>query len=208
MGIRVTREDITREIEDYDPQVSDNYVFKNPVTYGARVSGIKQKIFNATGLLPHKIDILRVSISTVKAKLAWVTFASSRTVNDIFRLPVQNGNQTSFNAFPHIPGKAMSRKTAIEEILKRLQGINKQIRYQIRLGKDDIKVFMKNHVEYQYKPYRKVEIEVIDPNGHVPSWDLTKNGSKNTSNLVNPFDITKQPGKRGPVESPERRAAK
>merc|ERR1711954_366591 len=42
----------------------------------------------------------------------------------------------------------------------------------------------------------------------MPSWDLTKNDSKNTSNLVNPFDITKQPGKRGPVESPERRAAK
>merc|ERR1711954_279567 len=200
--IKVTREDITREIEDYDPQVSDDFVFKNPVTYGARVSGIKQKIFNATGLMPHKIDILRVSISTVKAKLAWVTFASSRTVNDIFRLSVQNGNQTSFDAFPHIPGKAMARKTGVEEILKRLQSINKQICYQIRLGKDDIELYMKNHVEFQWKPYRKIEINVIDPNGMVPKWDLTSNDSRYSANRVNPFNIMKQPGKRGPVESP------
>merc|ERR1711954_618009 len=136
------------------------------------------------------------------------TFASSRTVNNIFKLSVQNGNQTSFQAFPHIPGRAMARKTGLEEILKRLQGMNKQIRYQIRLGKDDIKLFMKNHVEYQWKPYRKVEIHVIDPNGNVPKWDLTKNDAMNTTNNVNSFNITKQPGKRGPVESLERRASK
>merc|ERR1711954_194442 len=128
--------------------------------------------------------------------------------NDIFRLSVQNGNQTSFNAFPHIPGKAMARKMGMEEILKRLQNINKQFRYQIRIGKDDIELFMKNHVEFQWKPYRKIEINVIDPNGHVLGWDLTKKNSNTMNNLVNPFDITKQPGKRGPVESPERRAAK
>merc|ERR1712081_103427 len=151
MGIRVTREDFITEIKDYDPQVSDDFVFKNPVTYGARVSGIKQKIYNATGLMPHKLDILRVSISTVKAKLAWVTFASRQTVSDIFKLSVQNGNQIEFHAFPHVPGKAMARKTGLENILKRFQGINKQIRYQICLGKNDLELFMKNHKEHHWK---------------------------------------------------------
>merc|ERR1711954_62321 len=143
--IKVTREDFTTEIKDYDPQVSDNFVFKNPVTCGARVSGIKLKIYNATGLMPHKLDIVRISISTVKAKLAWVTFSTARTVSDIFKLAVQNGNQTGFNAFPHIPSKAMARKTGMEEILKRLQKINKQIRYQICLDKNDLDLCMKNH---------------------------------------------------------------
>merc|ERR1711954_409200 len=130
------------------------------------------------GIMPHKLDILRVSISTVKAKLAWVTFGSQRTVNDIFRLAVQNGNQTNFYAFPHIPAKAMARKTSLESILKRLQSINKQIRYQIRLGKTDIELFMKNHEEYKWKPYRKVDISIVDPNEKVSEWDLTKKNDK------------------------------
>merc|ERR1712112_749951 len=206
--IKVTREDFISEIKDYDPQVSDDYVFKNPVTYGARVSSIKLKIYNATGLMPHKLDIVRVSISTVKAKLAWVTFASARTVSDIFKLAVQNGNQTGFHGFPHVPSKAMARKTGLEEILKRLQKINKQIRYQIRLGKSDLEVFMKNHEDYTWKPFRKVDISMIDPNEEVPKWDLTVSSRKNNSNEINPFDITKNPGKRGAIVSPEARAKK
>merc|ERR1711954_383800 len=131
-----------------------------------------------------------------------------RTVNDIFRLAVQNGNQTNFHAFPHIPAKAMARKTTIEEILKRLQSINKQIRYQIRLGKSDIELYMKNHKEYKWKPFRKVDIKLIDPNEEVAEWDLTMKKENMISRGANPFDITKQPGKRGATEPPETRKTK
>merc|ERR1711954_57630 len=206
--IRVSREDFVSEIKNYDPKVNDDFVFKNPVTYGARVSGVKNKIYNATGIMPHLLDIVRVSTSTVNAKLAWVTFASARTVSDIFKLAVQNGNQTGFHAFPHVPSKAMARKAGLEEILMRLQKINKQIRYQIQLGKNDLELFMKNHEDHTTKPSRKVEISVIDPNEEVPKWDLTVSSSKNVSNVSNPFDITKNPGKRGAVESPEARVSK
>merc|ERR1711954_427768 len=102
------------------------------------------------------------------------TFASRRTVSDILKLSVQNGNQTNFHAFPHVQGKAMARNTGLENILKRLQTIYKQIRYQIRLGKDNLELIMKNHVEHHWKPYRKVDIQVIDPNEEVSKWDLTK----------------------------------
>merc|ERR1711954_102541 len=206
--IRVSREDFVSEIKNYDPKVNDDFVFKNPVTYGARVSGVKNKIYNATGIMPHLLDIVRVTISTVNAKLAWVTFGSSRTISDIFKLAVQNGNQTGFHAFPHVPSKAMARKSGLEEILKRLQKINKQIRYQIRLGKSDLELFMKNHQDHTWKPFRKVEISVIDPNEEVPKWDLTVSTKKNVPDATNPFDITKNPGKRGAIVSPEARAKK
>merc|ERR1712081_120832 len=204
--IRVSREDFITEIKNYDPKVNDNFVFKNPVTYGARVSGVKNKIYNATGIMPHLLDIVRVSIYTVNAKLAWVTFASARTVSDIFKLAVQNGNQTGFHAFPHVPSKAMARKTGLEEILKRLQKINKQIGYQIRLGKSDLELFMKNHEDHKWKPFRRVEISVIDSNEEVPKWDLSTSNKKYVPDAENPFDITKNPGKRGAIESPEARA--
>merc|ERR1711954_623502 len=177
---------------------SEDYVLKNPVTYEARVTGIKMKIFNATCIPPHKLDVIRVSISTKRAKLAWVTFATSKTLSDIFRLAVINGNNTGFNAFPHVPAKAMARRDAIEAILKRLQKENTALRYQIRLGEKDLDVMLKNHKDYNYVPYHKVTVKMIDPNDGVPEWDLiTKEDPTNTN----------ENGKRGAPESPEGRPA-
>merc|ERR1711954_161203 len=96
-----------------------------------------------------------------------------------FRLAMQNGSNRSFNAFPHIPGKALKRPDAIVEIPKRLQEQNLQLRYQIRLGQDDLEVRLKNHVPNDYRPYVRMEIGTIDPNGEVPDWELS-------SNRVNP----------------------
>ena len=170
--IKITVGDFIREIEDYSPEMSEDYVLKNPVNYGASVSGVKMKIYNATGIPPHKLDILRVLISTKRAKLAWVTFSQAKTVNDIFRLAVINGNSTEFNAFPHVHAKAMAHRDGIEYLLKRLQRENNSLRYQIRLGKDDLEIMLKNHKDFHYVPYRKVTLEMIDPNNEVPEWDL------------------------------------
>ena len=66
--------------------------------------------------------------------------SSSKTVAEIFRLAMQNGNNQNFNAFPHIPGKALKRHDMIVKILKGLQEQNDQLWYQIRLGKEDLEM--------------------------------------------------------------------
>merc|ERR1711954_565312 len=48
----ITGEEIIAEMEKYEPEYSDDFVFKNPVNYGARVSAVKIKIYNATGIMP------------------------------------------------------------------------------------------------------------------------------------------------------------
>merc|ERR1711954_470622 len=103
-------------------------------------------------------------MGTKRAKLAWVSFETAKTISDIFWLAMQNGSNKNFNAFPHIPGKALKRHDAIVEILKRLQDQNEQLRYQIRLGQDDLEVRVKNQVPHDYRPYLKVEIKTLDPN--------------------------------------------
>merc|ERR1711954_219046 len=135
-----------------------------------------------------------------RAKLTWVMFTKTKSVNDIFRLAVINGNSSGFNAFPHVPAKAMKRRDGIEQILKRLQNENKALRYQIRLGEHDLTIWLKNHKEYDYVPYRKVEIETIDPNEEVPDWELiTKD--KETNEVIN------SNGKREASTSPLGRSA-
>merc|ERR1711954_111447 len=189
------------DIENYSSEMSDDFILKNPINYGARITGVKNKIYNATGIPPHKLDIIRVSISDKKVKLAWISFTKTGTVSEIFRLSVHNGNMTRFNAFPHVPSKAMAPKEGIEVILKRLQGINKQLRYQVRLGTNDLDIMLKVHKEHDYKPYRRIELKNLDPNEEVPAWDLDSKKPPPVINSVNPFDISKQAGKRGAIES-------
>ena len=61
--MNVERKDFIHQIEDYSTGMKDNFMLKSPVTYGVRVLGIEEKIHNATGIAPHKLDICRVSIS-------------------------------------------------------------------------------------------------------------------------------------------------
>merc|ERR1711954_531704 len=118
------------------------------------------------------------------------------------RLAVLNGNSTDFNVFPHVPGKALARRDAIERILKRLQRENTSLRYQICLGDDDLSIMLKNHKEYDYVTYRKVSLKMIYPNNEVPEWDLTSN-----IHLKNDKPEENENGKRGAPESPEVRPA-
>merc|ERR1712081_61293 len=70
-----------------------------------------------------------------------------------------------------------------------------------RLGLDDLEVRLKNHVPHDYRPYVKVDLKTIDPNGDVPEWELT-------SNRVNPYENMNKGNKRLAEESPENQTAK
>merc|ERR1711954_254013 len=98
-------------------------------------------------------------------------------------------------------GKALKRHGAIVKILKRLQEQNTKLRYQIRLGQDDLEVRLKNHVPTDYRPYVKVDIKTLDPNGEIPEWELT-------TNRINPFTKIDKGNKRSAEDSPENQTAK
>merc|ERR1711954_450515 len=184
-------------------KMSNETIFKNPVNHDGQITAIKFKIYNATGIEPHLLDIIRVNVSSKNATLAWVTFASEKTVKDIYRLSVQNGNETKFNCFPHIPAKGMKRNYGIIQILKRLQSINTNLSYQIRLGKNDLEVFIKNHFKYDFRPYVKININQIDPNDTVPDWDTSGSYSNPFSQSKQNGDVNKTDNKRSAEESPE-----
>merc|ERR1712081_114966 len=138
------------------------------------------------------LDIVRVNISSKNATLAWVTFASEKTVKDIYRLSVQNGNETKFNCFPQIPAKGMKRNDGIVQILKRLQSINTNLCYQIRLGSEDLELFIKNHFKYDWRPYVRINLSLIDPNNTIPSWETTVN-YRNLFNEARKADSNSKP---------------
>merc|ERR1711954_495540 len=123
-----------------------------------RVTAVKFKTYNNTGIPPNQLDIIRISISTKRVKLCWISFEKERTVNKIFHLAMINGNAREFNAFPHILAKAMAHKEGIEKILKIIQSIDKQLRYQVRMGNDDLVVKIKYQFKDDYRPYVSVNL--------------------------------------------------
>merc|ERR1711954_167759 len=184
-------------------------VLKNPINYSYRVTAIKWKIFNATGIQPHLQDIQSIQISTKRVKLCWISFGSERTVAEIFRLSMINGSSKEFNVFPHIPGKAMSKKEGIERIMKRIQAINQQLRYQVRMGENDLILKIKYQYKDDYRPYVSVDIKDIDPNDPIPDWELVMSSRKTIPETpkAGPFDWQKA-GKRNASRSPEDRSSK
>merc|ERR1711954_403063 len=82
------------------------------------------------------------------------------------------GNARSFNAFPHIPAKAMDRKDMLEAILKRMQAIHTQLCYQVRMGDNDLIVKAKLNKRDDYRPYVTISIVDLGPNNTVPDWDI------------------------------------
>ena len=69
--------------------------------------------------------------------------------------------------FPIIPEMGLDCEKDIEGRLKNLQKIDSKIRYQIRLGDNDYKVFIKFYIKGEYESFRELPIEFLDPNNHV-----------------------------------------
>ena len=67
------------------------------------------------------------------------------------------------------PELGLDRKKDIESRMKKLQNIDEKIRYQIRLAEDDFKVFLKFYTKGEYKVYREMPLEYLDPNDEVRS---------------------------------------
>merc|ERR1712081_87677 len=209
--MRVELEDFIPHIKGYSESMSADYVLKNPVMYSNRVTAVKYKIYNNTGIPPNQLDITRISIPTKRVELCWISFEKERTVNEIFRLAVVNGNARNFNAFPHIPAKAMACKEGIEKILKRIQAVDNMLRYQVRMGTDDLVIKIKYQFKDDYRPYVSIKLEDLDPNDTVPEWDLVMDRRKDDNSkdkVKDPFEWNTKGPKRNASRSPEDRSSK
>ena len=146
MAVRVEIEDFV-SVADTDIQnVNPSVIFRDPSYFDLRVKGITRKFAINTGLPEHMFEILDLHISSVNFNIAWVKFSNEEIVRSIFRnSAIIQSNK--LNIFPVIPSCGIDRKKAIERVLKEVQKFNSNIRYQIRLGERDFKIFMKVYIK-------------------------------------------------------------
>merc|ERR1711954_373276 len=90
-------------------------------------------------------------------------------------------------------------------------GINTQLRYQVRMGEDDLLVKVKYNYKDDYQPYCTVSIADIDPNDTVREWDLISAKRKESAPPVasgSAYEWQVKAGKRSASQSPEIRQSK
>merc|ERR1711954_148169 len=87
-------------------------------------------------------------------------------------------------------------------------GINTQLRYQVRMGEDDLLVKVKYNYKDDYQPYCTVSIRDIDPNDTVREWDLISAKRKESVAPGSVYEWQVKAGKRSASQSLENRQSK
>merc|ERR1712081_103475 len=83
----------------------------------------------------------------------------------------------SFRTATFVPPLARSRKTALDKLLMSYKKEDSNFRYIVRNGSNDLRVFIKRLTEYQFVPYR--EIEIASLGAISPLKPVTKNENEN-----------------------------
>ena len=71
-------------------------------------------------------------------------------MSEIFGLAQINVNGASFNDFTHIPAKPSKLRDTAEGIFKKILELNKPIKYQMRLGSNDLEIQVKYQFDYDF----------------------------------------------------------
>lgn len=168
LAIRIDIEDFKNLSNQDISKIAPSVLFRDPSWENLRFQVLTRKISQNTHIPENQIRITSLNISSVNFDIAWIRFESEFTVRNIYKNSARiQSNQ--LHMFPVIPPCAIERKKQLESILKKLQAINPRFRYQIRLGANDFRIFVKEFVKGEYSPYREVPLEIIDPHEDSPT---------------------------------------
>ena len=167
LAVRVEVQDFYAVSNQDLTKIAPSVLFRDPSWETLRFQALTRKLSVNTHIPEAQIRITDLNISSVNFDIAWLRMDSENTVKNIYKnsAKIQSNN---LHMFPVIPSCGTERKKFIENILKKLQGTNKRLRYQIRLGDADFKIFVKDYKLGEYSAYREIPIEILDPHENAP----------------------------------------
>ena len=138
-------------------ELTDDFSYACPRYETNRIKAIQLKISENTQLPYHLITIIECKIASEK-------------------------NQ--FNVFPSLPHMAKQRKNNIHGIMKGLISMDNTLKYQLRNGNEDVVLVYKFQERGDYKRYKAVPLEFIDPEGKIPELETTIKDTANVLKIV------------------------
>ena len=196
--MRVQERDFTEFIPVDTSRMHTSHIFKWPAYKPERIQGCLHKLSTNTGIPEHEMGLVDMFVSTKnpESPVAIMTFDNEEIVKYIFkRANEQMSDQ--LNIFPILPIEVSERKKDIQTIIDSMRSHDQSIRYQLRNGMDDIRIFMKHYHEREYEQYRETPLDLLDPNGDVRPFKPEENyPSKTKESDVNKSPVEDEEGYR------------
>ena len=167
VGIKpVTRKDINYHANavgiDRPELITDSKIFYCPTYHNLRLSFAKDYIQEVFGFDASRIPITDVRMCNhISAGILWVTVGEN-FAREMFNI-VGRLQKPNLWIIQSIPPSMIERRKAITSKLEKIRDINPALRYQVRLGLKDFRVFTKNYKVTEYTKYREISISMIDP---------------------------------------------
>ena len=150
-----------------DNYQDDSLCFHGPTYSKARIATALDFLSEDLRIPPSRINVSDAQMClNPERRILWIN------VNDgAAKLVFQHAakaNNRDLNVIQFIPGPAIERKKAIDIKMKELRKTDPELRYQVRIGTDDLEIWTKHQVEGYYNQYKPIDIRKIDPMREFP----------------------------------------
>ena len=181
-------------------------IIKDPINDGARRNAITEKIEINTSLHIEDIVINDYFMTCNNGIIAWIQLETD-IVQRIFRETSKIPSKT-FKAVPFIPDIARTRKKAVDSILLGYKkSVDDNLRYIIKNDTDDLKILLKRFNDYDYLPYREIQIKSL---GKLPDFETVTQEDRVSEHLAlrvedpDAFQVQREQRKRKQRSSPRK----
>ena len=160
---------------------TDSKLIRDQALNGPCKNAFVEKIENNTSLHMEDIEIHQYFMSSNNGLIAWIQLDApivERIMRETSRIPAK-----IFKTVPFIPEIARGCKKAIDAVLLQYKRtIDDSLCYLIKNDVDDVKVLLKRYSEYDYLPYREIELKHL---GKLPGFSTITKDDRVNQDLVN-----------------------
>lgn len=177
----VNRRDIAHWVlsDEEVRNISDDDIFRNEKYSDARTEAANDFLYSKLSLRIGEVDILKTKMSkNPYSAVLWVTLSKHNDVTKVFRRAAQLKTR-DIRIMTFFPSSIWSRKMSVEKNMAKARQTTKDLKYQIRLGNNDIQLFIKDN---QNPIWTRVDLDKFGPVTDLPEElkDNTNNRPDNT----------------------------
>merc|ERR1712081_127533 len=159
IGFLMTLEEFRKHVWSYKTDVSDTSMLFAEMHDKDRRHAIKDKVERFARIHRDQLDIEDYYLTTKNGIIAWVK-TDSRLVTEIHKRAAKS-QMKNFRTTNYVPKFARDRKAKVDNILMGYKRENKDFRYIVRNGEQDIRVLIKRLSEGDRCPYRELSLDVL-----------------------------------------------
>ena len=124
--------------------ISDDDIFFNDIYNDARVEAVNDFLYSKLSIRIGEVVVTKTKMSkNPYSSILWVTLSKELDVTKIFRRSAQLKTR-HIRIMTFFPSSIWPRKMSVEKNLFEARKSNRALKYQIRLGMNDIQLFIKD----------------------------------------------------------------